>query len=145
MVIRDPGARGDGQAGDDQRQRRGQTEPATYRGHRESAEHHLGPVVQFWRKAGAAWYLAQLTGWAKTHLLTIPRTQGRPTGSRGQLLTPRERQVVNLIAEGLTNKQIAARLTISERTAESHVEQIRGKLGVHNRAQIAAFFSGAAR
>lgn len=40
---------------------------------------------------------------------------------------------------GLTNREIATRLFISERTAESHVEQIRGKLGFHTRAQIAAW------
>ena len=42
-----------------------------------------------------------------------------------------------LVAEGLTNREIAARLFISERTAESHVEQIRGKLGFSSRKQIA--------
>ena len=54
-------------------------------------------------------------------------------------LTRREREVADLVAEGLTNREIAAKLFISERTAESHVEQIRGKLGFHSRAQIAAW------
>lgn len=54
-------------------------------------------------------------------------------------LTRREREVANLVAEGLTNREIATRLFISERTAESHVERIRGKLGFHSRAQIAAW------
>ncbi len=44
-----------------------------------------------------------------------------------------------LVAQGLTNREIAARLFISERTAESHVEQIRGKLGFRSRVQIAAW------
>ena len=52
-------------------------------------------------------------------------------------LTRREREVATLVAQGLTNREIATRLFISERTAESHVEQIRGKLGVHSRVQIA--------
>src|ERR1700738_5576209 len=52
-------------------------------------------------------------------------------------LTRREREVAILVAQGLTNREIASRLFISERTAESHVEQIRGKLGVHTRVQIA--------
>ncbi|MEA2643587.1 MAG: hypothetical protein QOG08_613 [Chloroflexota bacterium] len=52
-------------------------------------------------------------------------------------LTRREREVADLVAQGLTNREIATRLFISERTAESHVEQIRGKLGVHSRVQIA--------
>ncbi len=54
-------------------------------------------------------------------------------------LTRREREVAILVAQGLTNRDIATRLFISERTAESHVEQIRGKLGFHSRVQIAAW------
>jgi DNA-binding CsgD family transcriptional regulator/sugar lactone lactonase YvrE len=54
-------------------------------------------------------------------------------------LTRREREVAALVAEGLTNREIAAKLFISERTAESHVEQIRGKLGFRSRAQVAAW------
>ena len=54
-------------------------------------------------------------------------------------LTRREREVADLVAQGLTNREIAGRLFISERTAESHVEQIRGKLGFRSRAQIAAW------
>jgi DNA-binding CsgD family transcriptional regulator/sugar lactone lactonase YvrE len=52
-------------------------------------------------------------------------------------LTRREREVAILVAHGLTNREIATRLFISERTAESHVEQIRGKLGFHSRVEIA--------
>jgi DNA-binding CsgD family transcriptional regulator/sugar lactone lactonase YvrE len=54
-------------------------------------------------------------------------------------LTRREREVAILVGQGLTNREIAARLFISERTAESHVEQIRGKLGFHSRVQIATW------
>src|SRR6202011_6386451 len=54
-------------------------------------------------------------------------------------LTRREREVAILVAQGLTNREIATRLFISERTAESHVEQIRGKLGFHTRTQIAGW------
>jgi DNA-binding CsgD family transcriptional regulator/sugar lactone lactonase YvrE len=57
-------------------------------------------------------------------------------------LTPREREVAALVADGLTNRQIAGRLFISERTAEHHVEQIRSKLGFHSRAQVAAWVAG---
>ncbi|RXS66634.1 ATP-binding protein [Streptomyces sioyaensis] len=54
-------------------------------------------------------------------------------------LTRRERQVAELVAEGRTNKEIAAKLTISRRTAEGHVEHILTKLGFTSRAQIAAW------
>jgi DNA-binding CsgD family transcriptional regulator/sugar lactone lactonase YvrE len=56
------------------------------------------------------------------------------------LLTPREREVAELVAAGLSNRQIADRLVISERTAEAHVEHIRAKLDCRSRAQVAAWF-----
>ena len=56
-------------------------------------------------------------------------------------LTPRELEVAALVAEGLTNKEIAARLVLSERTAEGHVEHIRDKLGFGTRAQIATWYT----
>ncbi|MET8428754.1 protein kinase [Nocardia sp. NPDC004860] len=54
-------------------------------------------------------------------------------------LTKRERQVAELVARGLTNKQIAAKLVISQRTAQGHVEHILTKLGFTSRTQIAAW------
>ncbi|MGY1712572.1 ATP-binding protein [Geodermatophilus sp. SYSU D00758] len=54
-------------------------------------------------------------------------------------LTPRQCEVADLVAQGLTDRQIAARLVISPRTAESHVEQILVRLGVRSRAEIAAW------
>jgi two-component system nitrate/nitrite response regulator NarL len=53
----------------------------------------------------------------------------------GEPLTPRERQVLALLAEGLANKAIAARLGISDHTAKFHVNAILGKLGVDSRAE----------
>ena len=53
-------------------------------------------------------------------------------------LSRREREVAGLVAEGLSNRGIASRLFISERTAEYHVEQIRNKLGFHSRTEVAA-------
>jgi DNA-binding NarL/FixJ family response regulator len=57
----------------------------------------------------------------------------------GPSLSPRERQIVSLLTRGLSNKQIASALAISERTAEGHVERARNKLGLANRAQVAAW------
>jgi len=59
--------------------------------------------------------------------------------SPGPQLTNRELEVAELIAEGLTNQSIARRLSVAPRTAEAHVENIRRKLQVHSRAQIAAW------
>jgi DNA-binding NarL/FixJ family response regulator len=54
-------------------------------------------------------------------------------------LTRREHQIAELIAKGLSNKDIAINLVISQRTAESHVEHILAKLGFASRVQIAAW------
>ena len=54
-------------------------------------------------------------------------------------LTSRELEVAELVAEGLTNQAIARRLSVAPRTAEAHVENIRRKLQVRSRAQIAAW------
>jgi DNA-binding CsgD family transcriptional regulator len=55
-------------------------------------------------------------------------------------LTPRQTQVAELVAQGWSNRQIAEELVISERSAESHVERIRTRLGFRSRAQIAAWY-----
>jgi pimeloyl-ACP methyl ester carboxylesterase/DNA-binding CsgD family transcriptional regulator len=55
-------------------------------------------------------------------------------------VTPRQFQVAALVAEGRSNRQIADELVITERTAESHVERIRARLGFRSRAQIAAWY-----
>jgi DNA-binding CsgD family transcriptional regulator len=57
----------------------------------------------------------------------------------GAPLTARELQVAGLIAVGRSNKEIAAELVISQRTAENHVEHILAKLGFTSRAQVVAW------
>jgi DNA-binding NarL/FixJ family response regulator len=47
--------------------------------------------------------------------------------------------VAALVAQGLTNRQIAARLVVTERTAGTHLERIMHKLGAHSRAEVAAW------
>jgi CRP-like cAMP-binding protein len=69
---------------------------------------------------------------------------GRVRGGEGRAsafahLTPREREVAALIAQGLTNREIAAVLVVTERTAATHVEHILSKLGLRSRAQVAAW------
>jgi len=63
----------------------------------------------------------------------------QPAAAGGELgLTPREREVLALVAEGRTNRQIAEALFISDKTASVHVSNILAKLGVANRAEAAA-------
>lgn len=54
-------------------------------------------------------------------------------------LSRREREIADLVADGLTNREIATRLFISERTVDGHLEHVREKLGVNTRAQVAAW------
>ena len=58
-------------------------------------------------------------------------------GLKGSVLTPREREVAALVAEGMTNRQIGESLFVAERTAETHVENILMKLGFTSRTQVA--------
>jgi non-specific serine/threonine protein kinase len=54
-------------------------------------------------------------------------------------LTPREREIAALIAQGMTNREIAAELFIGERTVDTHVEHILDKLGMRSRIQVATW------
>ncbi len=65
--------------------------------------------------------------------------RGRPDVIESVKMTPRERQVINLIAEGLGNKEIAVRLHIATHTVKSHVRNVMEKLTLHTRLQIAAY------
>lgn len=62
-----------------------------------------------------------------------------PVESPPVRLSPREREVADLVAEGMTNREIAKRLFISERTVDGHLEHVREKLDVNTRAQIATW------
>jgi DNA-binding NarL/FixJ family response regulator len=64
---------------------------------------------------------------------------GGPSFQSSVRMTPREREVIDLIAEGLSNKEIAAQLHIATHTVKSHVRNIMEKLTLHTRLQIAAF------
>jgi predicted ATPase/DNA-binding NarL/FixJ family response regulator len=71
-----------------------------------------------------------------------PRAAKPPAGRPGQAqlrLTRREQDVAGLVAQGMSNGQIAATLVISARTVETHVQHVMDKLGVSARAQIAAW------
>ncbi|MFD0585509.1 ATP-binding protein [Dactylosporangium darangshiense] len=57
-------------------------------------------------------------------------------------LTRREEEIAGLVAQGLTSRAIAARLHLSERTVETHVQHILTKLGLANRTQLATWFTG---
>jgi two-component system NarL family response regulator len=66
------------------------------------------------------------------------------TGDRKQVIedirmTPRELEIIGIIGEGLSNKEIASRLNIATHTVKSHVRNVMEKLALHSRLQIAAY------
>ncbi|WP_327001711.1 helix-turn-helix transcriptional regulator [Dactylosporangium sp. NBC_01737] len=65
-------------------------------------------------------------------------------GGTADRLTRREREVAQLAARGLSNREIAVRLTVSGRTVENHLARVYLKLGVHGRAGLAAGLSSPA-
>ncbi len=58
------------------------------------------------------------------------------------MLTPREHEVAILIAQGRSSREIAQGLVITERTADTHADHIRAKLGLRSRAEIVAWVLG---
>ncbi len=76
--------------------------------------------------------------WASRTLLSRVVAQSRgPGNDRAAVLTPRERQVADLMRQGLKNAAIAARLKITEKTVKGHVTNVFRKMGVENRTQAA--------
>jgi len=66
-------------------------------------------------------------------------SRNRPDAIVSQRLTQREREVIGLIGEGLSNKEIAVRLHIATHTVKSHVHNVLEKLALHSRLQVAAY------
>lgn len=105
---------------------------------RAQARDQLGPALDAAREAGRLLgrgdHIAAALWPAAHHEREAAATTGLP-------LTTREREIAELITHGLTNRQIAARLFIAERTVDTHVGRILAKLGCTSRAQVAAIIT----
>ena len=66
----------------------------------------------------------------------VPPAPDRPPADAPSALTRREKEIATLVAQGMTNRQIATELSISEHTAATHIAKILKKLGLQSRAQI---------
>jgi DNA-binding NarL/FixJ family response regulator len=94
---------------------------------RREARTTLEEALAIFERIGAAL-------WAERARAELKRISGR--AATPGALTPAEQRVAALVAEGKTNREVAAALFLSERTVEGHVSRIFGKLGVRHRTEI---------
>ena len=69
----------------------------------------------------------------------VGRIEGDLPGPPASSLSPREREVLQLLAEGLATKEIADRLTLSPKTVESHRKSVMDKLDIHSIAELTRY------
>jgi DNA-binding CsgD family transcriptional regulator len=111
---------------------------------RESAADRAGTALATAQRLGARWLCEELTALTDRARLALPGANGRRPATPAEPeadpfgLTARERQVLALLAEGATNRQIGQALFMAEKTASVHVSRILAKLDVHSRTQAAA-------
>jgi DNA-binding NarL/FixJ family response regulator len=129
-----------------------QADRAGARGFAAEARYHLAAALVARDHPGEPDRAASLAGVADRQARQlrmaayVERTAALVTHLRGSqkpsALTSREMEVATLVAEGLTDRQIADRLLISERTAQNHVQHILTKLDFTSRSQMAAWTAG---
>ena len=109
-------------------------------GDRAAAEAAFAESARMWRVPRGFHRQAWLAHWGSARGLSAPAEAEPSTQTvERSSLSPREREVAGLIAEGLSNRAIADRLGLSERTIEAHVEHILSKLGFRSRARVATW------
>lgn len=128
-------------------------------GEMRAAEEHLATAVQGEERLGSPPFLAQARiayarvlskrdhraarrladqALATARRLGMPAVAAEATALSRDPLTAREREIAGLVADGLANRVIAERLVLSERTVETHVRNLLGKLGLASRAELRA-------
>lgn len=88
------------------------------------------------RQLGATWDANRVAAALREAGAVVPHRRGRR--GYGPELSPREREVAGLLADGLSNRQIAETLFLSRRTAEAHVARVMRKLGARSRSDVGA-------
>jgi DNA-binding CsgD family transcriptional regulator len=114
------------------------------RGDREAASEHAAEALAIARRLGSAWLAEELSSLAARARLRLQEEVPAPAPAEDREpeepfgLTPRERQVLALVAAGATNREIGERLFMAEKTASVHVSRILSKLDVRSRTEAAA-------
>jgi two-component system, NarL family, nitrate/nitrite response regulator NarL len=85
----------------------------------------------------------ELLARSRRTLLRFDKRSPRPPGMASlHVLSPREQEILEMLTDGLTSRQIATALVISYKTVDTHVQHILTKLGLHSRAQAVALARG---
>lgn len=127
-------------------QRWRQAEELAARGERAAAAPVAAAALESARRLGSSWLAEEVAGLISRARLPVeealadpPAASATASGTEDPFgLTPRERQVLALLAEGATNREIAADLFMAEKTASVHVSRILAKLDVRSRTEAAA-------
>jgi DNA-binding CsgD family transcriptional regulator len=102
------------------------------RGRRRDSRMHLGAALEAFEGCGA-------TPWAeraRTELRASGLTPRRRQPAAREQLTPQELQIARLVAEGKTNRDVAATLFVTPKTVEFHLTRVYRKLGIHSRSEL---------
>lgn len=108
------------------------------RGDRDAARAAFTRADELYDRLGANWDLAHLRAQLRQHgIRRGPRAKHRQAQAGWNALTPTETKIAGMVAEGMSNRQIAEQLVLSPRTVGTHVSHILAKLGVRSRIDIA--------
>ena len=105
---------------------------------RDAARAAFTRADELYDRLGANWDLAHLRAQLRQHgIRRGPRAKHRQAQAGWNALTPTETKIAGMVAEGMSNRQIAEQLVLSPRTVGTHVSHILAKLGVRSRIDIA--------
>lgn len=101
------------------------------------AEPTLRAALDAYQHLGGVWDAARAARIARRNEIPLPAAHRGGRRGYGNQLSPREREIAQLAAEGMTNKEIASAMFLSPKTVDRHVSAALRKLGVHSRRSLA--------
>jgi DNA-binding CsgD family transcriptional regulator len=106
------------------------------------AEPALLAALAGYQQLGAAWDSDRAASLARRHGVALPARHRGGRRGYGTILSPREREVAELVATGRTNREIARELYLSTKTVDKHLSAALRKLGLRSRAALAHHIAG---